>query len=159
MNFVQFDAAFTATNPAQGLLTVYWNTNQIGMLDERFVASNLQTTRFALPGTVPADVYTLGFRFDSFSTDTVTSSVSVTNVGTGFVGVTNPISLSIARGTAGAPVLQLSAAAGYNYLLQSSTNLADWTPAALLVNTNGTVVFTDATATNASQRFYRAVMP
>lgn len=50
-------------------------------------------------------------------------------------------------------------AAGFNYLLQRSTNLVDWTPSALLLNTNGTVLFTDFSATNSAQRFYRALLP
>jgi len=50
INFVQFDAGFTDTNAAQGLLTVYWNTNQVGiMVDERVAPTNLQTYRFTLP--------------------------------------------------------------------------------------------------------------
>src|SRR5665213_2676219 len=55
VNFVQFDAAFTDANSAQGLLTVYWNTNQIGMVDERVATTNLQTYRFELPDTVPGN--------------------------------------------------------------------------------------------------------
>ena len=49
-NFVQFDASFTDANSAQGLLTVYWSTNEIGMVDERAAAPGFQTYRFALPG-------------------------------------------------------------------------------------------------------------
>lgn len=40
-----------------------------------------------------------------------------------------------------------------------STNLLDWTPFALRLNTNGTVLFADPASTNASREFYRAVMP
>jgi hypothetical protein len=156
VNFVQFDAAFTDTNSAQGLLTVYWDTNQIGMVDERVASTNLQTYRFALPGTVPNDVYVLGFRLDSFSN--TLASVTVTNVTTGFVGVNQPITLGILL-TNGTPLVQLTAATNFTYLVQSSTNLVDWTPMALLVNTNGTMQFIDSAITNPPARFYRAVMP
>jgi len=155
VNFVQFDAGFTDTNAAQGLLTAYWNTNQVGMVDERVASASLQTYRFALPSTVTSGLYTLSFRLDSF---TNSSSIAVTNVGTGFVGVTQPITLGISR-TNGAPLVQLTAATNFTYLIQSSTNLVDWTPTALLLNTNGTAQFIDLAVTNSNPRFYRAVMP
>jgi hypothetical protein len=86
--------------------------------------------------------------------------MTVTNVTTGFVGITQPIVLNmLLMGSNNTPVLKLTAAPGYNYLMQSSTNLADWVPTALLVNTNGTVLFADPAVTNSGARFYRALMP
>jgi hypothetical protein len=41
---------------------------------------------------------------------------------------------------------------------QSLTNRVE-TPFALLLNTNGTVLFTETFATNSAQRFYRALLP
>jgi hypothetical protein len=55
--------------------------------------------------------------------------------------------------------VQLTAATNFTYLIQSSTNLVDWTPTALLLNTNGTAQFIDFAVTNSNPRFYRAVMP
>jgi len=104
---------------------------------------------------VSSGLYTLSFRLDSF---TNSSSMAVTNVATGFVGVTQPITLGISR-TNGAPLVQLTAATNFTYLIQSSTNLVDWTPTALLLNTNGTAQFIDLAVTNSNPRFYRAVMP
>ena len=156
VNFVQFDAAFTDSNNAEGLLTVYWDTNQIGTVDERVVSPGLQTHRFFLPNTVTTNVYVLGFRLDAF--DNTSTSIAVTNVATGFVGITTPLTLGISL-TNGTPLLRLTGAANYNYLVQTSTNLVKWTPIALLVNSNGTVLFPDLTATNSGTRFYRAVMP
>jgi len=155
VNVVQFDAGFTDTNAAQGLLTVYWNTNRVGMVDERVASPGSQTYRFALPSTVATGLYTLTLRLDSFENS---SSIAVTNVATGFVGVTQPITLGISC-TNGAPLVQLTAATNFTYLIQSSTNLVDWTPTALLLNINGTAQFTDFPVTNASARFYRAMMP
>jgi hypothetical protein len=159
VNFVQFDAAFTSTNAlAEGLLTVYWNTNQIGMVDERVSSTNLQSYRFALPGLLTNGLYTLSFRLDPSSN--ITPSVTVTNVKTGFSGVAQPILLGMSLAASNnTPLLMLSGASNYNYLVQSSTNLTDWTATALLVNTNGTVFFADPAATNFSHRFYRATLP
>ena len=123
VNFVQFDAGFTDANAAQGLLTVYWNTNQVGMVDERVASTSLQTYRFALPSTVTNGLYTLSFRLDSF---TNSSSIAITNVATGFVGVRQSMMLGISL-TNGMPLVQLTAATNFTYLVQSSTNLVDWT--------------------------------
>lgn len=157
VNFVQFDSEFTSTNGAEGLLTVYWNTNQIGMIDERVTSPGLQTNRFALPTVVTTGLYALSFRLDTFNG--TASRITVTNVATGFAGVKEPITLAVVGSTNRTPTLKLTGAAGFNYLLQSSTNLVNWTPSALLLNTNGTVLFTDSSATNSSQRFYRALLP
>jgi hypothetical protein len=155
VNFVQFDAGFTDTNAAQGLLTVYWNTNQIGMVDERVASPSLQTYDFELPETVTNGLYTLSFRLDTFDN---ASTIAVTNVATGFVGVTQPITLAISL-TNNAPLLQLTAATNFTYLLQRSTDMTNWTPTALLLNTNGTSQFIDSAVTGSSARFYRAVVP
>jgi len=85
--------------------------------------------------------------------------VSVTNVTLGFAGLSEPARLAWAGWTTnGLPVLTLSAPAPSTFQVQSSTNLVDWEGVAWLVNTNGTVVFTDPAATNATRRFYRAVL-
>ena len=158
VNFVQFEAAFAGTNTAEGQLTVYWNTNELGRAEQRFTSPGPQTYRLALPVTVTNGVYTLSFRLDSFSAGA--SSVTVTNIATGFAGITGPITLGmVAPGSNAPPVLQLTAPTGYTYLVQSSTNLTSWTPTVLLVNTNGTVHFTDPGATNSGLRFYRALLP
>jgi hypothetical protein len=155
-NFVQFDAMFTDTNSAEGLLSVYWNTNQVGIIDERISNSGLQTYRFTLPSAAGNGLYTLSFRLDSFNN--TASGITVTNVSTGFAGVTQSILLGISF-TNSAPVLQLTAATNFSYLIQSSSNLLQWTPTALLLATNGTAQFVDSGATNSRIRFYRALSP
>jgi len=155
-NFIQFDAAFDDTNSAQGLMTLYWNANQIGMLDERVSAPGFETIRFALPSAVTNGFYTLSFHLDAFTN--AIASVTITNVVTGFVGLTEPFSLGASLNKHGAPILLLSGTPGYKYLLQSSENLVDWVPEALLLNTNATTFFTEPTTNNPSQRFFRALL-
>jgi hypothetical protein len=41
--------------------------------------------------------------------------------------------------------------------VQRSTNLLSWEPVVTITNTTGALEFSDGTATNATQRFYRAV--
>ncbi len=59
---------------------------------------------------------------------------------------------------AGVFQLLLSGQPGQTYVIQMSPNLIDWTD--VLTNVaalNGTVKYTDTTASNAVQRFYRGV--
>ncbi len=46
-----------------------------------------------------------------------------------------------------------------NYPIQASTNLSDWVALTNVVLTNGVGQFSDPSATNFSQRFYRAALP
>ena len=48
---------------------------------------------------------------------------------------------------------------GLNGQVQVSTNLATWTTLTNFVGTNTTLNFRDPAATNASQKYYRAVIP
>ncbi|GEM_PF-6320228 len=101
---------------------------------------------------------TLGFRLDSFS-NTV-SSIAITNVSLGFIGIREPFLLAtIGTDTNNHHLWRLTGPSGYNYRVESSTNLVNWETRAVLVNTNGTVNFTDPGSTNTNRRFYRAVTP
>jgi len=71
-----------------------------------------------------------------------------------------PSGLSIATTTFnGSPTFQLTGQPGYTYLVQASPDLTNWTTIATLLNTNGTVPFTDSVSTNYHQRFYRTIAP
>ena len=160
VNYVEFEAGFTSTNAAEGALTVYWNTNQIGLIDERVETAGSQHHRFALPSAVSNGLYTLSFRLDAFNN--TASSILITNVVTGFVGITQPITLtaSLSGTTNSTAALELTGAPGFNYIIESSTNLTHWAPVGVLLNTNGTVRFLDSsTVTNLTPRFYRASLP
>src|SRR5262249_18925284 len=54
--------------------------------------------------------------------------------------------------------LTLSGVPGHYYEIHSAMTLGAWTPLQQVTNATGTIQFTDLTATNASQRFYRAVL-
>lgn len=75
-----------------------------------------------------------------------------------FTVVPQPYSLTVTRNTVNnSPMYQLSGMAGYNYDIQASTNLIDWTTIKTLHNTNGIVSFYDEDSTNYQARFYRGV--
>ena len=156
VNFVSFDARFTSATNAAGLLTVYWDTNEIGVADETVTTPGLQNYSFALPATYSSGNYVLGFRLDSFTN--IVSSISITNVSLGFAGLTNAVALGISHAS-GNNQLTLTGPTNYNYLVQSSSNLVDWIPAVIVPNTNGTVLFPIPAATNSNAQFYRAVSP
>lgn len=157
-SFVSFDATFTSSNGSAGLFSVYWNTNTIGVIDERVALAGLQRYIFPLPGRFNTGDHVLGFRLDPFTP--TSSSITVTNVATGFTGVTGAFSLKIGSTlTNGMRPLTLNSPAGYNYSIEASADLTNWTTIAMLVNTDGTVNFFDAAATNFDKRFYRPVGP
>jgi hypothetical protein len=157
VNFVSFKTRFTSAGGAEGLLSVYWDTNILSSIDERAVLPGMREYTFPLPETATNGIRMLGFRLDAFST--TQSSVTITNVTLGFRGLREPFTLTVTNAGVGKlPALQLNGPAGFNYTVETSTNLTDWSTIALLVNTNGTVRFTDPTLTNATARFYRAVV-
>lgn len=158
VNLVSFEAVFTSASGAEGLLSVYWETNVVSSVDERVTALGMRQYTFPIPETVSTGTRTLGFRLDAFSA--IQSSVTVTNVALGFSGVKESFSLSFAGINAnGVPLLQLTGPSGFNYAVETSTNLTDWATMALLVNTNGVVRFADPSTNNAAAKFYRAVAP
>lgn len=65
---------------------------------------------------------------------------------------------SLQRGTDGGVTFQITGEVGRTNVIEASTNLADWVPLRAVFNAGGTLPFTDLTATNLPQRFYRAVL-
>ncbi len=157
INFLTFDTQFSSPPDAQGLLSVTWDTNRIALIDETAVLGGLQSYTAALPGTFTVSDHVLGFRLDPYTN--IASSLMVTNVSFGYVGLTNPLTLSINPPTNQSVSLSLTAPTGYTYLIKASTNLGDWADLGVVFNTNGTVTFPDFDATNFTKRFYRAVAP
>ena len=137
---------------------MYWETNVIGSVDERMTSFGVRRYTFPIPETATNGTRVLGFRLDKFSV--VQSSAVITNVAFGFSGIREPFSLSfVGTKVDGLPLLQLTGPSGYNYTVETSKNLVDWSTVAILVNTTGSVRFVDSTANNATARFYRAVAP
>ena len=84
VNFVNFEAEFLSAVGAEGLLSVYWDGELIGTVDERFPLDELfDVYSMGLGGDFAPGAYTLSFRLDPF-TD-VQSSVLIHNVSTGLV--------------------------------------------------------------------------
>ena len=157
VNLVLLEAKFLSSG-AEGLLSVYFGTNVLGSVDERVTLSGVHGYSFPLPETNASGERMLGFRLDAFSA--IQSSVLVTNVMFGFVGVRKPFSLSFTGAILnGLPILQLTGPSGFNYRVETSADLVNWSTLAILVNTNGIVRFTDPTSKNTTARFYRAVVP
>lgn len=158
LNTVSFDAQFTSSSGAQGLLTVLWDANVIGILDERVVSLGLQHYQFRFPNAETNSTHVLGLRLDPFTN--IQSTITLTNVVLNQIGPSQPFSLAITNSqTNGLPVYELTGEAGFEYTIQASTNLSDWQDIAILVNTNGAVRFYDQTATNCPMKFYRGVTP
>ena len=156
VNRVSFGSQFTSAVGAEGLLTVYWETNVIGSIDERVTPLGTRQYTFAIPETATNETRTLGFRLDAFSA--IQSSATVTNIALGVAGPRESFSLSFIGGNVNeGPLLKLTGPSGFNYRVETSTNLVDWTTAAILVNTNGTVRFAEPSTNKTTVRFYRAI--
>lgn len=154
VNYVQFDAGFNGTNGGFSLLSVYWNTNLIGSVDESVEAGGIHPYHFALPGSFTEGVYSLGFELDSFTNNA--SSITITNIVLGFQGVDVSITLEAIRPASnGVSAVTLSGASNYVYMLEASTNLLNWKAAVEVINTNASITVPDPESTNFNHRFYR----
>jgi hypothetical protein len=114
--------------------------------------------------TVPAKYASSSFDPSTFQIHAVLVGPGISPVQTPedyseyFTVAPQPYSLTVTKDTVnGSPVYQLNGMAGYNYSVQASTNLTDWTTIETLYNTNGTVSFYDKDSTNYPARFYRGV--
>jgi hypothetical protein len=158
VNFVSFDARFSGVQGSRCILTVYWDTNILGQVDELIVGSDVRRYSLPFPKTDDSLLHTIGFRIDPYAS--AHSSVTVSNVVTGLIGLSQPFTINQTTNTSnGLKVWELVGESGYEYVLESSTNLVDWQGIATLINTNGSVRFIDPGALNSSRQFYRAVVP
>jgi len=158
VNTVSFDAMFIGTNGSDSLLSVYWETNVIGTVDELYVQPGFQHYSLSFPQATANSMHVFGLRLDPFTN--ALSSVILTNVVFTQIGVSQPFLLSVVTNTSsGLLVYELTGEPGFEYNVQASTNLVDWKTIALLANTDGKVRFFDEASTNYSQQFYRVVAP
>jgi len=156
VNFVSFDMEFMSTNSAaKGLLSVYWDADTLGSVDEQAVLPGLRHYTYAFPNTTAGSTHVLSFRVDPFTN--MQSIVIVTNIVLGIAGPSEPFRLSMTTNMIGnLRVMELTGQSNFNYSVEASTNLINWQTIAWLVNTNGSVRFFDQGSTNFGQRFYRA---
>lgn len=75
VDFFTFTADFTSLD-AEGFLSVYWNDQLLGTIDERYVLDGPQSYDFALDQRVAPGVYVLGLRLDPFSSTSSTITIS-----------------------------------------------------------------------------------
>ncbi len=159
INTVSFDAWFSGISGSEDMLSIYWDDNITGTMDERVVQSGVQHYSLKFPNASANSIHVLSFRVDPFTS--AKSSVTLTNVALTQIGP-QAFSLSVSTNSVdGARVFQLTGDAGFAYGIQASTNLTstNWVDIAELINTNGTVQFYDQDSANCSMRFYRAIVP
>lgn len=154
-DYVAFDVDFASAS-SEGILTVYWNTNILGSIDERAADSGSVHYRLSFPDIAYPSIYSLGFRLSAFTNEI--SSVNISNIVTGYSGDTAPFDLHITM-LSETHHLKLIAPSNAAYLAYSSSNLTDWSLFGVLDNTNGVVSFYDPSATNDTRRFYRSTRP
>jgi len=143
---ITFDAVFTSLGGAHGLLSVYWDTNMIGLLDESNVRAGSSHYTLSFPSAAANSYHVLGFHLDPFTA--TQSTITLTNIAVECSGVSQPFSLSITTNAGdGTLVYQLKGQPA-NYHVQASTDMIEWTNIAILANTSGTVLFADQGATN-----------
>jgi hypothetical protein len=81
VNFISFDAGFASAPGAHGLLTVYADGTELGMVDEAFAPPGTNTYRMATDGVLEPGPHALAFRLDELAGPQ--AAVDVTDVATG----------------------------------------------------------------------------
>jgi hypothetical protein len=157
LNTLSFDLVFLGTNGSDSLLSVHWNEAVIGTVTESRVRPGYQHYSLSFPQVKAAETHMLGFRLDPFTN--ALSSAILTNVNVTQMGLSEPFTLSIISNSSSGLIYELKGEPGFNFSIQSSSNLIDWSTIAQLINTNGAVRFVDPNATNYTRLFYRALGP
>ncbi|MHC5005810.1 MAG: integrin alpha, partial [Planctomycetota bacterium] len=80
-NYISFDAGFASVAGAQGLLTVYADGAEIGVLDELFAPPGAATYRMGTGGGLDAGAHLFAFRLDELAG--IQSSLDVSSIATG----------------------------------------------------------------------------
>lgn len=155
VNLLSFDADFASVEGGRGLLSVYWDTNLLGLIDEAAVNTGLQHYSLPMPISTVGTSHVLGFHLDPFTS--ADPNTTITNIEVDASGITQQPVLSVTN-TASGRVYQLVGQPD-SYYIQATTNLigTNWVNIAILQNITGTAEFMDPSATNYPIRFYRAV--
>jgi hypothetical protein len=156
LNFVSFDAKFTSAIGSHGLLSVYWDTGMIGLIDEAAVQPGFQHYNLSFPLATANTSHVLGFHLDPITS--TQSTMILTNIFTGCVGVSQPPVLSITTNRSNGLLVYRLTGQPANYTIRASSDLINWTSIAVLANTNGVVNFVDPNSASYSRRFYQAIV-
>jgi hypothetical protein len=150
---VSFDVDFQSPPGAEGLLSVFWEGQLIGTVDERYANEGLSNYAFSLGRQFSPGLYTLAFRLDPF---TSTQSVAaITNVSV--VKVPEPVNQPpLVDAGADATVMMpngvMLAGAVSDDNLPNGTCTAAWS----MVSGPGTVAFANPAAASTTATFSTA---
>lgn len=154
VNTIEFKCLFSSDAGAAGLLRVFWDTNIIGAIDETLARPALAKYQFAIPSISIGSVHTLGFRLDTFSD--VQSITTITNLNLRQFGASKQAALAVERKTQEQWVYRILGEPGFDYIIEVSTDLSEWTEIATVETRFGEGFFRDLSAETAHTRYYRA---
>jgi hypothetical protein len=159
VNSVSFNLDFSGSSSGLGLVSVYWNGEQIGTIDESNVLPGAQTYTFGVTDSGNSQGNVLSFRLDDFAA--MPSIVNISDIQTQFEGFTGSFGLNIAGGGVGGGInLTVSGVLGASYIIESSSDLINWTSMATVGMESGTsATVSDPDAGNNPSRFYRLIVP
>ncbi|HXB59122.1 MAG TPA: LamG-like jellyroll fold domain-containing protein [Candidatus Acidoferrales bacterium] len=157
-----------SASPSGVTMLAFYNTNN-GQFTVTGVNSNTTTTSLSCVLTSLPAIPSLDLYYTTSATNLAQGApVGVTN---GIFSVAIPANsvFTLTHSNAASifltPLMQngnfgltLSGPAGFTYQLQASTNLANWVVLTNVVNSNGTIGFTDTNMPAFSARFYRAML-
>ncbi len=134
---VTFSIAATGDAP----LAYQWvlnGTNNLGVASSALTLNNVQTS--------DAGTYTV----------TVSNGAGSTNAPATLVVLTHPVISDVQKHLDGSVSFVVNGNAGYNCVIEGSTNFTDWADLGTVTNTSGQSTFTDSAAAGRELLFYRA---
>jgi hypothetical protein len=140
------NATFTVAANGSGTLHYQWSKNGSAIAGATGTRLKMTNAQMSYAGKYTVNV-TNAYGLVTSSQATLTVAERPVIVLTG--------SASAPSGTNGYTV-RFSIPVGLSYIIEATTNLSDWTGIVTNDASNGNVVYTDTSATNYPQRFYRA---
>lgn len=149
---MSFEAAFTDIS-SDGLLSVYWDNEWLGVIDQQASLPGNNEYEFPLPERATEGV--LSFRLDPLSEST--AQVQVDNPVLHEVPAPHFFEVELAGlDQDGHPILHITGVAGSVYTIATSENLIDWQVIAVIETIEEAITFTDTQSEQSDVRFYRA---
>lgn len=156
-NAVYFDFAFQHTAGSENVVSVHWNDEMIGSIDERYFEPAAQSVSLMLPDTYLLGTHSMGFRIDTFAAPA--SGVMVSNLTFGFISsITPPVitNIVLSEGEDSSVRISMSSIKGLYYSCSCSSNLIDWLSCGShLQSSEDTIVIETTNATGVRSGFYR----